>query len=399
MSNYQKTKKENYKKITNNKEIKEEFMEASTTEDNIFKSPKRDKKCRFYFGFGHRVVIDIILSIIFIVILSISALMSFSISKNEIVTYKEKSNIDYKVYLKENDFYESPYLNKGMAYVASLIDRISINYNYALDISKNSSLDIDYKIVGRLVIASQNNSNIFYEKEYDLTNNIHEEINNSTSYVIDKNVNIDYSYYNDLANRFRSNYAINTVSYLEVYLKVNEKSKEENSYELINENRASLTIPLSEQEINIVLDNKDINETNQVVSKSTFTIKNVKYLIISVISFVLLIIVIIKLIKKIFALIKNRYTAYDRYIARILRGYDRIIVNVKTAPILDNYNVIKVESFQELIDVRDNVKSPINYHVITKHQKSEFFIMTNNTLYLYVVKSVDINGDASNEKK
>ena len=35
------------------------------------------------------------------------------------VSYSEKSNIDYVVYLKKNNFYEDDYLGKDMLYVAS----------------------------------------------------------------------------------------------------------------------------------------------------------------------------------------------------------------------------------------------------------------------------------------
>ena len=56
---------------------------------------------------------------------------------------------------------------------------------------------------------------------------------------------MDYVYYNNLANRFRSKYAVNTNSYLDVYLVVNEKSKENNTYDLNKESRVVLTILLS----------------------------------------------------------------------------------------------------------------------------------------------------------
>ena len=36
--------------------------------------------------------------------------------------YEEKSNIDYKVFLNENKFYESEYLDKDMLYVSLLIN-------------------------------------------------------------------------------------------------------------------------------------------------------------------------------------------------------------------------------------------------------------------------------------
>ena len=63
---------------------------------------------------------------------------------------------------------------------------------------------------------------------------------------------------------------------------------------------------------------------------------------------------------------------------------------------MDDYNVIKVDNFQELVDVRDNTKEPINYCVITEHQKCEFFVINDNNLYFYIVKAVDFDEEKNN---
>lgn len=316
--------------------------------------------------------------------------MSFSITKPEIINYKDKSNIDYKVYLKKNDFYETEYLNKGMAYIASLIDKINIKYNYNFNVNKDSNIDLKYKVMAKLVISSQNNSKIFYEHEYEIAKEEVVEIRNEKEYLLNKEVIIDYHYYNNLVNNFKSKYAVNTTSYLEVYLQVNEESKETNDYNLNNQTRTILTIPLSEQEINIGLEEKVVNDSKQIMSESKFVLGDIKFLIIDGILLISFVIFLIKLFKRI-SVVFSKKSNYDKYVNRLLRGYDRLIVNVRTAPNLEDYNVVKVESFEELIDMRDNVKEPIRYFVITEHQKCEFFITNHNDLYLYVVKSVDLD--------
>ena len=65
--------------------------------------------------------------IILFILAVVFAFNSFDLSKDDYINYTEKSNIDYKVYLKENDFYEDEYLPKDMIYVASLIDNIKID--------------------------------------------------------------------------------------------------------------------------------------------------------------------------------------------------------------------------------------------------------------------------------
>ena len=358
---------------------------------------QRQLRYKFHRRIRTRLILDTIFLVLLICGLFYTFNRSFSITKSKVITYKEVSNVDYKVYLKDNNFYESSYLDKDMAYVASLIDKIKIKYNYNFVATENSNLDINYKVIAKLVIASQNNSKIFFEKEYDLSKEIIDEMVNKKEYIIDRDVIIDYDYYNNLANEFKSNYAVNANSRLDVYLQVNEKNKENNSYSLNNKRNVILSIPLSEQEINITLDDTNINESKKITLDKKFVINDITFIVYSVIIFILFIYLLIILLKLIYLLTKKNMSAYDRYIRRLLMGYDRIIINIKSVPDMRDYNVIEVESFQELVDVRDNTKEPINYHVIKEHVKSEFFVINDDNLYIYEVDAQTLNKDESNE--
>ena len=158
---------------------------------------------------------------------------------------------------------------------------------------------------------------------------------------------------------------------------------------MINESKTILTIPLSHREINIGLKETTVDTKNHVISKAKLAIENEMFIYCDLVILIIILILIIRLIKKIHLIINNK-NKYDIFVNKLLRSYDRIIVNVKTAPSFNDYNVIKLDSFQELIDVRDNVKEPIQYYIITEHQKCEFFCTNHDDLYLYVVKAVDL---------
>ncbi len=387
-------KKETTKAVKKTSATKSDEEKKVTTE-NVFDKPTKNK---FYYSFSMRVILNIMLIAVLIYALVYFSIMSFSITKRQYINYTENSDIDYKIYLKDNSFYEEDYLGKGMAYVASLIDKIHINYEYKFNADKESNLYVSYVVKAKLIIASQSNSNVFFEKEYDLTEEISEDIDNTFGYSINKkDIVIDYDYYNQLANDFKSHYAVNTSSRLEVTLYVNERSKKENTYSLLNNNKATLIIPLSEQEINISFDNKNVNIEKQLISNSAIIVKNKQYAIISGILFTLVIVSIILLAQKL-SLTNTGKSKYDRYVNRLLRGYDRLIINIKNKPDISGYNVIEVEKFEELIDVRDNVSQPINYYIITPHQKCEFFVINDINIYVYVIKASDFNGETLNEK-
>lgn len=336
------------------------------------------------------VVIDIISTLFLILGLIICLIKAFEYTEKEEIVYRETSTVNYKVYLKDNNFYETPYLEDGMAYVASLIDKIHINYDYSLTSSTKSNIDVDYKIVAKLIIGSQNNSKVFFEKEYDLTDSIKDKMIDTDIYHINREAIIDYNYYNDLANEFRASYAVNTISNLEVQLIVEEKNSENNNHKMNNRSVTSLTIPLSEQEISIAMKEKQVNDVKTLVEEAKYYIKSKEFYTISIV-LLALVLTQIALITRYFIRKHRKLTKYDKYINRLLNGYDRIIVNVQTPHNKDMYEIIHVNDFQELIDVRDNTKEHINYHVIEKHKKCEFYVTNDKDLYLYEVNSTDFD--------
>ena len=82
---------------------------------------------------------------------------------------------------------------------------------------------------------------------------------------------------------------------------------------------------------------------------------------------------------------------YDVTLSKILREYDRVIVNSKKIIDLNNEKeIIDVNSFTELLDVRDNLEKPIIFSEVHKGQKSVFIVKTSNETYRYVLKLADL---------
>ena len=50
-------------------------------------------------------------------------------NESQYVSYDETSNIDYQVYYKENDFFYYMYLEADKQYIASLIDKINVEFS------------------------------------------------------------------------------------------------------------------------------------------------------------------------------------------------------------------------------------------------------------------------------
>lgn len=380
-----------------NKEKKEELKQTENKDKEqktIIKEEKHETNIneKTYVSYFNRVLIYSLSLLLCFILATIFMSNAVTTKKDQFITYKETSNLDYKVNLKKNDFYEQKYLGKDMIYVASLIDTIDIDFNYIFDIAKKSDINFDYDITGKLVISDINGQNTFYEKEYDLSQTKKESINSKKSHKINEKISIDYDKYNNLANKFRTNYGIDTNSNLIVSLNVHKKGSDKNEYKLDNKSAVSVTIPLSEKAINIKIDHNDINNSSQLFTKSSVTIDNFAYLLISIVLIILLPVFTFPLVGLLLSMETSK-SPYDKYIKKILNEYDRLIVETTTAPDVENKNIIRIDSFNELLDVRDNLSLPIKYYIITKHQKCNFYINHNDELYLLTIKAIDVENN------
>ena len=277
-----------------------------------------------------------------------------------------------------------------MLYVASLIDHIDVDFNYNFMIDKNTSVDFTYDIIGKLVIADANGKSVFYEKEYTLLESATDSMDNNSTYQLAKSVSIYYPYYNSLANQFRINYGVDTTSNLTVYFKIkqnNDKAKE--TFVLNNDSVMSVTIPLSEKAVDIKLDYNEINDNKEVLDNSVVMVSNYLYIGLGILSILISLYSVVKLLRFVgYSIVKK--SNYDKYINKLLKEYDRLIIETTTPPLLKDHNIIKINKFQELLDARDNLKLPVKYYVVSKHQKCYFYITHNDEIYLLTVKAIDM---------
>ena len=171
-------------------------------------------------------------------------------------------------------------------------------------------------------------------------------------------------------------------------MNIDKKSNDEVIKDMKQDNNMLIEIPLSQRSVSISMDYKDINKTSNLVKKSSVSIKNVALIILSAIMLIVSLYGLYNLLK-LLGLLSNKKSPYDKYISKMMRQYDRLIVKHYTCPDLSNYNVIKIKEFNELLDMRDNLKVPIMFYNVTDHQKSYFYIVSNNDLYLLILKAVD----------
>ena len=383
----EKHKKNEIKTTVKNEEEQNNLIEQDVEQDynNI------QKRNQIYIGYYPRIIIYTVLFITLILLGIKFGHKSLNITEKKVINYSEKSNLDYRVYLKENDFYEEEYLDKNMVYVASLIDKVKIDFDYNFISDKNIDLNFNYKVIATLLITNSNEKKTYFKKDYILLEKQTIELEDQSKQVINNSIEIDYDYYNSLANKFKSSYGVDTESKLLVNLLINKENRNE-KIDINKDSLMSVTIPLSESSVNIAIDYKDVNNHSKIIAESSIKVDNGLYMFMAIILVGLALIMVINSIK-LLTLLKTNKSNYDKYIGKLLNEYDRLIVETTTYPIMKGNDIIKVSNFQELLDVRDNLKLPIMYYVVTKHQKCYFYIMHENKFYLNIVKAVDLENN------
>ena len=350
-------------------------------------------KDKFYFSYELRFLMYII-AIVLCTILSCTFLMiSISHKSKTNLTYKQTSNLDYKVYLKENNYYKEKYLNKDMQYIASLIDYINIDFNYNFKMNYNINYKYSYYIKSNILVTDKSDvKKIIYTKEDKLIEDKLVHKNNSDEFNINEEFNIDYAKYNNLIKQFKSEYGINANSSLDLSLIVDVIDENGNKVMTSSDdNVMKISIPLTEQMINIGMDYKEINNSDNAEVYQEYNISNKVLFAISIIfmigsltSVVMLVLFLIKTTKK--------KTPYEILLSRILKEYDRVIINSKKDITLDG-EIVDVNSFEELLDVRDNLEKPILFYEIHKGQKSLFVVKSGSINYRYVLKLADLENN------
>lgn len=315
-------------------------------------------------------------------------IISYEDGEEKILNYNEELKVDYKVYLKENNFYEKEYLTEEYNIVASAIDTIDINFDYLLNLSKYVQGETNYTINTKIVAYQKiddkkvwdNNkiikdkSTIIYDKD---TTNIN---------VIDS-FKIDYQEYKRIMTDYQKKYGVSLIGQLIIEININSELKynEFNNNIKFNNRVATIKTSVTDPIISITKDIPDLTKNSKVIEKMDSTINYTK-LTLSIIALTGGIIICFYL-GKILVTLFGYNSVYVRKLNKILKTYNSIIVDVEKINISKNENILNVKSFDEILDAQFELRIPIYHQTINKNKEDLFSIKYNNDLIMYKMKS------------
>lgn len=334
-----------------------------------------------------KIFVYIFISIVIFITSFLMFKKSMSNYSQDVVNYIENSSIDYKVYLKKNNYFDTPFLEKNKVYITSLIDYIDIDFSYNLKFDSKRSGRYVYYIKGIMSANVSNTDKDYWQKNYNILKLTEETYDNVDNINLNKNIKIDYVKYNKLLLKFKEEFKLTMDGSFKAVLCIDNYIKSSDGSELLKTTVTDLEIPLTKATIEVPIKVNEINNSSKlygdlVYNNSTFNnILKISSIILFVLGLLLISYSVFKLVRSF-----EKLSSYNKELKKILKTYDGIIVNVKSAPNYSLTNVINVNSFSELLDAHSEIRQPITF--FEKDKKAIFTLINNNVMWKYVLKDL-----------
>ena len=333
-------------------------------------------------------ILYVVLMIIFIMFSYLLFDRGLNTKTKRMVSYKENGNIEYKVYLHDNDIYDKKYLDMDERYISKLVDNIDIEFNYSNVFDTDINGYYSYIVLGKLIAYEDNMNDSLWEKEYtllDLKANVLNE-NNIRNFMINDKLEIDYDKYKQEILNFKKDYDIDVSGVLKVIIKY-KKELQFSSISGVNtdEKEISLIIPLTSDTFKINILNNDYKIDNYYDYSKKERV-NYLFIVLGVFNLSIGLSFLILTIRNIINASKKGFN-YHRELSKILNEYDDIIVNVKRFYNKKKYNLIYVDSFNELLDAYKKVGNPISFRETKKDEEAIFMMIEDDNAWIYKMEN------------
>ena len=327
-----------------------------------------------YLGFEARVILSSVLILVMFVGACLLSLKAIQHSRVEYISFKEKKEVFYKVCSKINCYDES------LEYGSERTDIIKSHFQYHAEFPRKVNYTLEYNIKAFLKIYDSKKEVIY--KLDDTLNTVKKDliVTNEVSFEEDVAV-VFHKYYDSYMNYKNSHPNQEMTGDLEIVLYL----EGENGPRKI----ANLVIPMGVDFYKIVKNTVSDSKGKVAVSSDTW---NQQSIICAVFSLLLIVgsfyflYKTVKMVRK----VSVEHSIYREKLLKILREYDRIIVIARGGYESNlEREVVKVDSFDELLEVKKSLQKPIIYSKVND-VKSEFIVEDEDKLYKYTLKEADV---------
>lgn len=314
--------------------------------------------------------------------------INFNKNKNNklLYSYNINQNINYKVNLFDNSFIDDTTLESNEMYISELVKNIDLNYTFDYSATKEANLKYKYKVIGTISGTYQGNNltdqnGSVWNKDYVLLDEVEKEINKSNFYINQK-ILLDFPTYKKEVESFKKNFSMILTTKMDIKFIVNVTGTIDD--EIIDDEKIiNLSFPLGVQAFSITEEyektiNKNINITRE---EKLFVLANPIFI---VVIFLTGLVITLVFFKRIFIIKeKNEYT---KKLEKILKTYNDIIIEIASPVNIDDYEIIEVKGIEEMVDLEEELRIPINFYEHIPNYYGEFTLIHNNLVYRYIIE-------------
>ncbi len=331
------------------------------------------------------------IAVLLVAVLGIAMFFTYSrLNKTYYINYTENGAADYTVILKNNEFFESNQLDSGDGYVSEMIDDVAATFKYCMQMEAvNVNFEHSHSVEARVEVVDSHSDAVLYQPSELLLDKA-ATVQSGDSVKITETVTVDFAKYERMAKKFIDTYGLtNTESRLVLTMKVHiEGQSGEFETNAENSHWTSLVIPLCEKTLCIeTLSSAAPNTTHTLACKRDVNPNIFKVL--GIICAVLCVIGGGVLTAYVF-MTRNDDINYEIKVKRLLNAYRSYIQVITNSFDSSGYQLLRVESFNEMLGIRDTIQSPILMNENEDKTRTLFLIPTNTkVLYVFEIKVDD----------
>ena len=303
------------------------------------------------------------------------------------ITYTDGGSVDYRVHIEDNEFFEEDSVGKDHAYIARLIEAITADFTYTLNMdAANVDFDYSYRIDAQLIVADKDSGDPIICPVYELLPETTASVKGEDQLTVSRHLEIDFDHYNEFATAFMNVYDLNNASAVLTVTMCVDVLSSCDTFESSNQNsyRMSLNIPLAEENFSIYTTSSNPSDA-KMLACSKGANRNL-FLAFSITGAVLSLILLVTLSVYI-TVTKNEDINYANKVRKLLSSYRSFIQQIDGAFDMSGYQVVPIKTFNEMLGIRDTIQSPILMFENADQTKTEFIISTNTKiLYLFEIK-------------
>lgn len=352
---------------------------AVIKEDDIAPAPKKISK--FYFSFRLRVTLLIIGILLLFTTASVMIIWSLRSNVIEQVNYNETSKIHYDVCSKYNDREISDCIPENREYSKDKTIIVRSKFNYQAVFEEAVNYDLSYYVVAvNKIYDPFDPSKVYYEDEETIVDDTLIE-GDSSKALLDVSLETDFQKYNTFVENYLNKYSVIADASVDVLLYIND-GKDSRSV-------GRISIPLNEDTFEIHTDTLSKEPRVYSYSLGEWTNANTFYVVLGLFLIIISLLLLTYLTRLVLKITVKK-SKYQQKLSAILNDYNHYIVNSDGDYRIDNKKrIIKVATFEELLDARSILNKPIIYSRIN-NIKSEFVVEDSEIIYRYVLKEADM---------